>query len=712
MTETVTDPVAPAGPSEAAVRDEAGSAKTTLLPLGVVVGMHRSGTSVITKGLECLGFDLGSQLMPAHAEVNAKGFFEDERLVAINDRVLEKAGGLWRRPFRLDFSEVEGDPFQEERLEAAAILARELRHGGRFAFKDPRSSVTLPFWKAVFKAMGTEEGYVIAIRNPLAAARSLDKPHRIPPLKGILLWAQHFLDSMAETEGRPRLVVSYERFVERPEAELSRMGTVLGQSPDVPVSATEKFVRDFVDPTLKRQNIPYEELRRSRQVPSFALDLYDLASALGDDEDVPDLDARLAEARRALDGYGPLLDLDDERDRRMEEMHQRLVAAEFLEAHVRHLEQVAHQRLTTMQAEQARVHEKEQALSALRNELTERSEALTQQSRAASLWKARADRLQHVVLQRDQARAALEGSAAAEPHLRAHITELEAAVARAHAEAVRAQEVAHALQKTVSWRLTSPLRRLSLLLRRTPRPLHASATGRLAKAVIGYTEQVPAATPQPIKPAAQSIVHAKPAVAVVLSADNARSLSEAVVRLHADGMRAKLFVCVPYGEGEAATRVLGCHNLAYRVDEREDKRMFAAHFADILEEAASTGWQYIAGIDAQADVPALSPLVDHLEANPTIAAIARVGTADAPALPEAYAEPLRRSGAEGAGPAFAAPFVSRIDVLDPLRSAALTSVDLASDDGEALAAAMMRALAELPASRALSVQEIGPSADR
>jgi hypothetical protein len=60
----------------------------------VVLGMHRSGTSAITKGLELFGMDLGQNLLAAN-EYNPKGYFEDNQLVNINDNILRKSGSLW-----------------------------------------------------------------------------------------------------------------------------------------------------------------------------------------------------------------------------------------------------------------------------------------------------------------------------------------------------------------------------------------------------------------------------------------------------------------------------------------------------------------------------------------------------------------------------------------------------------------------------------------
>ena len=49
--------------------------------LVLVLGMHRSGTSALARGLRVLGIALGDDLLPAHP-CNPKGFFEDAGLYA------------------------------------------------------------------------------------------------------------------------------------------------------------------------------------------------------------------------------------------------------------------------------------------------------------------------------------------------------------------------------------------------------------------------------------------------------------------------------------------------------------------------------------------------------------------------------------------------------------------------------------------------------
>ena len=45
----------------------------------IVLGVGRSGTSAIARGLKALGIDLGNMLRPA-ADANPKGFWEDAEI--------------------------------------------------------------------------------------------------------------------------------------------------------------------------------------------------------------------------------------------------------------------------------------------------------------------------------------------------------------------------------------------------------------------------------------------------------------------------------------------------------------------------------------------------------------------------------------------------------------------------------------------------------
>src|ERR671922_675098 len=73
----------------------------------VVLGMHRSGTSVIARGLRVLGVELGNRLMPPFEGNNSKGFWEDLDINQLNIEMLHFLKSDWHFLAPIRPSEVE-----------------------------------------------------------------------------------------------------------------------------------------------------------------------------------------------------------------------------------------------------------------------------------------------------------------------------------------------------------------------------------------------------------------------------------------------------------------------------------------------------------------------------------------------------------------------------------------------------------------------------
>src|ERR1700726_3099667 len=65
-----------------------------------VLGMHRSGTSVLTRVLNFLGVQLGSHaaLTMEPVAYNPKGYWEHHELTSISDAIIKRHGGSWDEP--------------------------------------------------------------------------------------------------------------------------------------------------------------------------------------------------------------------------------------------------------------------------------------------------------------------------------------------------------------------------------------------------------------------------------------------------------------------------------------------------------------------------------------------------------------------------------------------------------------------------------------
>src|SRR2546427_10762594 len=77
---------------------EARAAKRRAL---VVVGMHRSGTSALTRVLSLCGATLPKHLIPAAAGENETGFWESATICAIHEALLTSVGSAWDDPSAL-----------------------------------------------------------------------------------------------------------------------------------------------------------------------------------------------------------------------------------------------------------------------------------------------------------------------------------------------------------------------------------------------------------------------------------------------------------------------------------------------------------------------------------------------------------------------------------------------------------------------------------
>ncbi|HJP99138.1 MAG TPA: hypothetical protein VJ862_11295, partial [Rhodanobacteraceae bacterium] len=60
----------------------------------LVLGMHRSGTSAVTRCLNLLGAEVGSKLLPP-AEDNRSGFWEHAEVVAVHEELLGDLDRVW-----------------------------------------------------------------------------------------------------------------------------------------------------------------------------------------------------------------------------------------------------------------------------------------------------------------------------------------------------------------------------------------------------------------------------------------------------------------------------------------------------------------------------------------------------------------------------------------------------------------------------------------
>jgi len=249
----------------------------------VVLGMHRSGTSAITRSLQVLGVALGENLLPAVQGDNDKGFWEDVDLYRINERLLSKLDSSWQALEQLDQQRFITDSFSAEHSEAVELLRKRLDGVSVFAFKDPRTANLLTFWQAVFRELNVDDRYLIAVRDPRSVADSLFKRNAMAREKSYCLWMKHLVNAVQLSAEKPRLVVDYDLLLEDPGKQLGRMSEQL--SLVLPSSSSQvykEYTGDFLSVDLCHSR-HQTDLNSDKSIPDFVSGLYQLLQGAASD---------------------------------------------------------------------------------------------------------------------------------------------------------------------------------------------------------------------------------------------------------------------------------------------------------------------------------------------------------------------------------------------------------------------------------------------
>jgi hypothetical protein len=193
---------------------------THAVPIAIT-GMHRSGTSMITRALHDSGLHLvgtGAEDLVDPAEDNPEGFWENKAIVACNDELLEATGGAWDNPPALPPAAVD-DPRVAHVAEASTAALAALAEHDHWGFKDPRTCLTAAYWLD----LEPELRFVICVRHPIEVALSLKRRNQNSYSLGLALWERYYSAVLEQVPAEFRIVTHYDTFFVDPEAELARL---------------------------------------------------------------------------------------------------------------------------------------------------------------------------------------------------------------------------------------------------------------------------------------------------------------------------------------------------------------------------------------------------------------------------------------------------------------------------------------------------------
>ncbi|MDH5672630.1 MAG: sulfotransferase [Myxococcales bacterium] len=187
-------------------------------PCVVIAGMHRSGTSALGAALEALGLWAGDDhdLLEANAG-NPRGYWEPRELVELDDRILSCWQASWCNPRWRHRPRKASDLPPALRAAMEDYGLRWRKRGKAWLWKDPRLSLTLPYWASAVEITLL----IVAVRDPREVAASLATRDGIKPQVGLVMWEAYARALLEHMRHLPHLVVDYEQLLGAPLATLS-----------------------------------------------------------------------------------------------------------------------------------------------------------------------------------------------------------------------------------------------------------------------------------------------------------------------------------------------------------------------------------------------------------------------------------------------------------------------------------------------------------
>jgi hypothetical protein len=252
-------------------------------PIVLVLGMHRSGTSLCSHLLSALGVDMADDIGVNLG--NDKGHWERWEIVESHDRIL----GLFNRDYWGGFHDFPlpvawwADPrVTQIRREIVGFLGQRI--GDRYlGFKDPRTVRLMPMWHQIFNELKLAPRIVLCLRNPAEVARSLHSRDGLDPANGEYRWLVHMIDFYRYTSNFDYCTVEYEGWFTDPAANIEKLRKFL----DLPWQQSEAdlalMLSGIIDPGARHHDPDHREANQP-----LVRSLYKLASRAGQDADARD----------------------------------------------------------------------------------------------------------------------------------------------------------------------------------------------------------------------------------------------------------------------------------------------------------------------------------------------------------------------------------------------------------------------------------------
>lgn len=216
----------------------------------VVLGMARSGTSVVTGVLRILGVDVG--IGPTPSKTNPFGSFEDPDFLKLNNEIFKSAGKpYWRDPPSYEEILARKGEFNEK---IKSLVSKKSKDKRIWGWKRHTTSLIMELYLPHL----VNPCVVVVLRNPLGGANSIVEHSKgeidsIRALKLMNLYNNHTFNFLERHPEVPRIFIGFEDLVSHPVGEVGKLAKYLD------VELTEEKIKRLNKFVIPREKIQIEK---------------------------------------------------------------------------------------------------------------------------------------------------------------------------------------------------------------------------------------------------------------------------------------------------------------------------------------------------------------------------------------------------------------------------------------------------------------------
>lgn len=202
----------------------------------IILGMHRSGTSVVARLLNMMGaYFAPDDVVMLPTEANPKGYWEREDVRVLNDDIFKALGVSWDNISDFERQRLT-DTVHKEFSPRVQKIIMSLDAHRPWMVKDPRLCLLLPVWQPLLEVPLC----IYVYRHPIQVAQSLQKREGIlsvnegaslystrlakysknevkfPIVLGMALWEKYTLGALTYGKSLPRILVSFHDLMTNP----------------------------------------------------------------------------------------------------------------------------------------------------------------------------------------------------------------------------------------------------------------------------------------------------------------------------------------------------------------------------------------------------------------------------------------------------------------------------------------------------------------